>query len=202
MLILASHSPRRCQLLRDAGYLFSIMPPDEIHEKMFESSVAATRLSTEEYVRQLALIKAASVVIRLLDDQVAFQTSGRSIVLACDSIVDCQGKRIGKPKDRDDARKILQFLSGTLHRVLTGICLWSVPDNRVETAVEISTLRMEPLTAEMIESYLESDLWEGKAGAFGYQDENDWLILEKGSESNVVGLPMEKMTEILSTYIQ
>ena len=56
---------------------------------------------------------------------------------------------------------------------------------------------MDPLTDEMLESYLDSGKWEGKAGAFGYQDGNDWLHVISGTESNVVGLPMERLSEIL-----
>ncbi len=93
--------------------------------------------------------------------------------------------------------------SGRRHDVYTGVCLWSIRDQKCVVDVVRTELQMLPLSESMLAEYLDSMLWEGKAGAFGYQDGNDWLtVLEDGSESNVVGLPMERLAELLENFEQ
>ncbi len=181
-LILASSSPRRQSLLRQAGYPFEVIPP---HDQA-ESGVRVGE-SIESAVRRLALDKAADVANRL--------SSG--LVLAADTLVECDGELIGKPADRADARRILQQLTGKSHRVLTGICLWNAGTARHWQAVDETLLQMCELTVDDLEAYLDSGRWEGKAGAFGYQDGNDWVHIIRGSESNVVGLPLERLESLL-----
>jgi septum formation protein len=95
---------------------------------------------------------------------------------------------------------MLNLLSGRRHSVLSGLCLWRRPDDHRLVEVDVSILRMKPVTAELIEQYLDSGLWEGKAGGFGYQDGHDWLDLVQGSESNVVGLPLELLERMLQRF--
>ena len=121
------------------------------------------------------------------------------VVLSCDSVAVCGDEILGKPTDRADAERMLRLLSGAEHEVRTGLCLWATPGDRVLRRVEISRLWMEPLSEERLAAYLESGLWEGKAGAFGYQDGNDWLRLTFGSESNIVGLPLAALADSLRT---
>ncbi len=121
------------------------------------------------------------------------------VVLSCDSVAVCDGEILGKPADRADAERMLRLLSGAEHEVRTGLCLWTTPGDRVLRRVEISRLWMEPLSEERLAAYLASGLWEGKAGAFGYQDGNDWLRLTYGSESNIVGLPLAALADSLRT---
>ncbi|MDD3585556.1 MAG: Maf family protein [Thermoguttaceae bacterium] len=180
-LVLASASPRRRQLLTDAGWTFEIELPDPGLEESFRPD----RSAPKELVASLAHLKADNVAKRLVHTQEA------TIVLACDSIAVCRGETLGKPKDRNDACRMLRLLSGSRHEVHTGMCLIALPQFRLAQTVETSVLVMEPLTEERIGAYLDSGLWQGKAGAFGYQDGNDWLHLESGSPSNVVGLPLE-----------
>ncbi len=89
------------------------------------------------------------------------------------------------------------MLSGREHRVLSGLCLWPVPEASPWIRVAITRLRMDALTQPQIDEYVASGLWEGKAGAFGYQDHLGWLHILEGSESNVVGLPLELLAEML-----
>jgi len=91
----------------------------------------------------------------------------------------------------------LQMLSGREHRVLSGLCLWNVPGGRPLVRVAVTRLRMDDLSVGEIDDYLASGLWEGKAGAFGYQDRLGWVHVVEGSETNVVGLPMELLAEML-----
>lgn len=212
-LVLGSRSPRRRTLLESDGYRFAILPAfDDVEE-----NVSVAELNPQEYVRQLAIAKARNVAERLCgkvsqgrwDVDPVFSNASAGdpyLVLACDSVAVCNGEILGKPADRDDAQRMLRKLSGSRHEVDTGLALWRVDFEDYETGpnveklvsrVEISVLKMETLSEEKLQRYLDGGLWEGKAGAFGYQDGVDWLELLSGSESNVVGLPLEALAETL-----
>ena len=180
-LILASRSPRRHALLTEAGYSFEVVfPSDEAECGIGEHE------SSAEAVARLARQKAEDVVRRIPE----------GLVLGCDTVADCEGSILGKPTDLEHAREMLQSLRGRTHRVLSSLCLWRVgetPDVRVAETV----LVMDRIPDDAIEDYLESGLWKGKAGAFGLQDRQGWIHIVQGSESNVVGLPMELLEEML-----
>lgn len=186
-LILASSSPRRQQLLREAGYEFSVMPPHEKAEDELAGGEAPAML-----VARLAWQKGADVARRV--------ESG--IVIACDTVAECEGRILGKPRDAEHARRMLLCLSGRVHRVYSGLCVWPVPVGEPELVVECTVLRMDKLAPPALEAYLATNGWEGKAGAFGYQDGPDWLHIVQGSESNVVGLPMEALKKILKKVVK
>lgn len=182
-LILASGSPRRKQLLTAAGYKFEIVAPSE----SAECGVCSGE-TPPELVARLAYQKAADVSTRV----------GPSVIIACDTICECQGQLLGKPRDEDDARRMLNMLSNRRHRVYSGLCIWHVPAGEPNVRVDETTLRMDLLSQQQIDDIVASGAWEGKAGAFGYQDGLDWVHVERGSETNVVGLPMELLAEMLS----
>jgi septum formation protein len=182
-LILASRSPRRRELLADAGYEFEIIPAAE----SVECGGACSRESPAEMVARLAFEKAADVGRKV----------GSGLIVACDTVAECDGQILGKPPDVNIARRMLELLRGREHRVLSGLCVWDYPDRQPDTRVVVTHLRMDPLSDSQIDDYLDSYLWEGKAGAFGYQDRHGWLHVVEGSESNVVGLPMEMLGEML-----
>jgi septum formation protein len=181
-LILASRSPRRRELLEEAGYRFEVCQPAEEAECGLCSSETPPDL-----VARLAYQKAADVARRV----------GEGVILACDTVVECNGQILGKALDELHARQILQTLSGQEHRVLSGLCLWKIPGGKPRTRVAITTLRMDPLTRTQLDEYIAGGQWEGKAGAFGYQDRLGWVHIVEGSESNVVGLPLELLGEML-----
>jgi septum formation protein len=182
-MILASGSPRRRQLLTEAGYPFDIVVPSE----EAECGVCSGE-SPPELVARLAYQKAADVSTRV----------GPSLIVACDTVAECHGQILGKPYDETHARQMLTLLSGREHSVYSGLCLWKVPEGEPLVEVDRTTLRMDPLSTEQIDDYLATGLWEGKAGAFGYQDGFPWLHVVAGSESNVVGLPMELLAKMLA----
>ena len=188
-LILASRSPRRRELLAAAGYQFEVCPPGESAE-----SARFPGESAAELVARLAHQKAADIAGRIC----AAGQIDAGWVLGCDTVAECDGEILGKPADERHARKMLRKLSGREHRVFSGLCLWKVPDGRPETRVAVTTLRMDRLTAEQLDEYLAGGAWQGKAGAFGYQDRLGWVHVLEGSESNVVGLPMELLAEMLA----
>jgi septum formation protein len=187
-LILASSSPRRRELLADAGFAFDVIAPDASVECGVCSESGPAGL-----VAELAFRKATAIVEQLRGDD---RRQG-DIVLAADTVAECDGFILGKPRDEDGARAMLRQLSGREHRVYSGVCVWRVGDSEPETRVAVTRLRMDPLSDDDLDEYLRSGQWEGKAGAFGYQDRLGWVHIVEGSESNVVGLPMETVAEML-----
>ena len=185
-LILASQSPRRRQLLREAGYDFEVIAPSE-HAESGEPEGDPTSV----YVARLAVQKAADVAARVSDP---------ARIVACDTVADCDGVVLGKPSDRAHAESMLRMLSGREHMVWSGLCIWNIPTQEFRVESECSILTMAPLSESMIEAYLDSGAWQGKSGAFGYQDDHDWLKLTSGTASNVVGLPMELFRAMLQEF--
>lgn len=184
--MLASRSPRRLELARAEGWQLDVRPPAE--EVEANASPQGSDESLADYVRRLAALKARAVAA----------TGVTGTILACDTLSEIDGLPLGKPVDRDDARRMLTALSGRRHRVVTGVCVWHRPElEPLDAAVE-SQLLMEPLTDDQLAWYLESGLWRGKAGACGFQDERLPLRLVAGSGSNVVGLPLEVIRELLA----
>lgn len=182
-LILASRSPRRRQLLAEAGYSFEVEPPTEAAEDGQANGETPAQL-----VARLAYQKAADVASRV--------ASG--VILGCDTVVECEGQILGKPCGEDEARQMLQHLRGREHRVFSGVCLWNKPGGQPNVRVDVTRLRLDLLSDDQIDTYLASGAWKGKAGAFGYQDRLGWVHVLEGSESNVVGLPMELLATMLA----
>ena len=120
-----------------------------------------------------------------------------SVAQGCKGVSEVDGTMLGKPADRAEARRMLEALAGKRHRVLTGMCVWSLPEGEPRFEVVESLLEMGPLSEEFLHWYLDSGLWQGKAGACGFQDERLPLVLVAGSPSNVVGLPLEALRRML-----
>lgn len=193
-IVLASGSPRRRALAAAEGWDVQVVPPPEAVEA--SAAARATDESLEAYVLRLARVKGQAVA----------DTGIEGTILACDTLSEVDGTSLGKPGDREDARRMLIQLSGRVHRVLTGVwlCRQQVADSsgtpapRLLEAVEESLLEMGPLSNGLLEWYLDSGMWQGKAGACGFQDERLPLRLVAGSASNVVGLPLERVREMLA----
>jgi len=169
--------------MTEAGYEFDVIPPHESAESGGRSGETPALL-----VARLATQKAADVASRVSE----------GIIIGCDTVAECEGQILGKPRDRDHAREMLDQLRGREHCVHSGLCLWRRPDDERRVAVEITRLVMDSLSDNDLAAHLATDDWQGKAGAFGYQDGLDWVHVVEGSESNVVGLPMELLARMLS----
>jgi septum formation protein len=183
--------------LAEAGYEFTIIaPPADIECGVCSESGPAG------LVAELAYRKAAVVVQSFVNEAESWmrqRPGARPVVIAADTVAETGGFVLGKPDDEQHARAMLWQLSGREHRVLTGLCLWRLGDGAPLVRVAVTTLRMDPLTDAQLDEYLASGQWEGKAGAFGYQDRLGWVHIVEGSESNVVGLPMELLAEMLTS---
>lgn len=194
-LILASSSPQRRELLFEAGYVFEVVAPHEDVECGLCSGEGPAG-----FVAEMAYRKATAVrdqLQRRSGNQAASEPIVLEVIVAADTVAECDGLILGKPRDEEDARRMLAHLRGRSHRVLTGVCVW--PADRQQPLIEVAAtrLRMDRLPDAEIDDYLASGDWEGKAGAFGYQDRLGWIHVEQGSESNVVGLPLELLGEML-----
>ena len=181
MLILASQSPRRSELLQQAGIHF-ISRPANVDETVLAGE------SPESYVRRVAEEKAAAV-----------QAGPDDIVLGADTVVVIDGRILGKPRDEGDALRMLEALSGRDHIVLTGICL----RRATETILDIAKTRVwfQPCTRHELEQYVATGEPMDKAGAYAIQGLASKFIRQiEGSYTNVVGLPIELVHQHLRRW--
>lgn len=179
--LLASASPRRRQLLHEAGYSFDVQPSAAVEPDPVDFA------SPEAYAVHTAWLKANDSTL----------PSG-CLILAADTVVASAGSILGKPRDRGHAEDILRSLMGTRHRVITGVCI-AIPSRSVSLLDHVTSfVTMRRLADEELTRYLDSGAWHGKAGAYGIQDKDDPFVAAcEGSFSNVVGLPMERLAELL-----
>lgn len=183
-LILASASPRRAELLRQLGLEFKVVASDspEIHHE---------QLTAWEVSQINAYRKARAVAKRFPD----------ALVLAADTLVYMQTRLYGKPATLEAAYEMLEQLEGRTHHVVTAICLLHLREHRQRVFAETTAVTFRPLDAVQIRRYLTRVNPLDKAGAYAIQEEGD-LLVEKvsGSYTNVVGLPMERLTAELQTW--
>jgi septum formation protein len=186
-IILASASPRRKQLLAEAGYKFTSITPD-----IDESAFPIERYTACEYAKQLALAKAKNVA----------EKYPNSVVIGADTIVDLDGEIIGKPADAKDAEQITKKLFSRPHKVITGLAIVKLNDGIEIIESDTTTVYPKKMTAEQIAEHIKSGTWRDKAGAYAIQETGDEFI-EKidGSLTNVMGLPMELLQRLLTTII-
>lgn len=185
-IILASQSPRRVDLLREAGIAFEAVSPVGPEPDM--NSWPST---PEEFARSASCQKAGSVAARYPD----------RVILGADTVVALNGRIYGKPADRDEARQILSSLAGVAQDVITGVTILHPAKGRQITECDVTRVTMRPMSAEEIEAYLDSGEWEGKAGAYGIQGTADRFVEKvEGSFSNVVGLPVEMVVRMLAAF--
>lgn len=181
--ILASASPRRRQLLRQAGYRFEIVP-SAVDEEAFETAATDSVLLS----KQLALAKANEVAVRYPE----------YFVLGADTVVDDDGLIIGKPDDAAHAEAITRRLFSRPHKVITGIALVCIAKKIEIVEADITTVYPRPLTEAQISDHIAGGNWQGKAGAYGIQETGDTFVERiKGSFTNVMGLPMERIQRLL-----
>jgi len=178
-LLLASSSPRRAELLTAAGIPFEVRPAD-VDERVLEGESAVA------YVRRIAEAKARTISARFPD----------RLVLGADTTVVVDGLILAKPTDALDARRMLGALSGRTHEVLTGVCI--AASRHVETSVSTTSVEFAQLSGDEIEEYVGSGEPMDKAGAYAIQGlASRWVTRIDGSYSNVVGLPVALVYEML-----
>jgi septum formation protein len=182
-LILASASERRAEILRDAGISFTQLP-SSIDETPYPGE------SPHDLVQRLATAKAELVAARAV---------GPAIVIGADTEVTLDGHIFGKPKSSDDARHMLERLSGRTHSVITGVALIRLPDAERQTFDETTHVHFATLSAEEMSRYLATGEPHDKAGAYGIQGRAGRYIPRiEGCYFNVVGLPLARLQRALT----
>lgn len=182
-LILASASTRRAEILHAAGFFFSILS-SAIDETPYPSE------SAHDLVQRLAVAKA---------ELVAARAAGPAIVIGADTEVTLEGHIFGKPRSTDDARHMLEKLSGRTHAVVTGVALIRLPDAERRTFVESTLVHFAQLSAEEITRYLATGEPHDKAGAYAIQGRAGRYIPRiEGDYFNIVGLPLARVTQALA----
>lgn len=194
-LILASASPRRREILGALGVPFEV-EPSEVDEDL------PPGIEPEEASRVLALRKAAEVAARHRGES--------GWVIGSDTIVahgeGSQTRMLAKPADAAEARSMLERLSDSRHRVITGVCVVDLgrfdpqdPRAGAQLAHERTWVTMRPITPAEVQAYVASGEWQGKAGGYAIQENADAFVtaLEEGGFDNVVGLPLELTVDLL-----
>lgn len=183
-MILASQSPRRIELMREAGFDARVIP----------ANIDETALPDEgpfDLVERLARAKAAAVAKEHAEE-------GEPVV-AADTIVALAGELLGKPADEADARRMLNALSGKTHQVATGVCI--VRDGSVESFVDITDVTFYELSHDEIDAYVATGEPMDKAGAYGIQGLGGLLVAGiQGDYHNVVGLPVCRLGRMLLDF--
>jgi septum formation protein len=184
-LVLASSSPRRAELLRKAKVDFDILFPENI----VEENISADPVS---HVMELSRKKAESVV----------EKARNRLILGADTIVVLDGEILGKPRDKQDALRILRMLSSKEHKVYTGITLLDEKSGRRVSGYQLTRVKFNRLQEKEIEDYIESGEPLDKAGAYGIQGMGNFLVERiEGDLDNVIGLPGRKLKELLIKII-
>jgi septum formation protein len=180
-LVLASQSPRRKELLEILGIPFSIVAPTT------DEAVRAGE-TADEYVVRVAREKAM---------EVAGRVSG-SVVLSADTVVTLDDEILGKPRNREDAVRMLERLSGREHQVYTAVCLIEPSTGRIREGLDKTTVWFKPLTPDEILRYIDRESVMDKAGAYAIQGFASVFIPRiEGSYSNVMGLPLALVYDLL-----
>ena len=185
MLVLASASPRRRELLTQAGFEFQVHPahiPEDPHPN--EDPIV--------YVTRLARHKAEAVFTQLVS------THPELIVLGADTTVTLDNHILGKPESKEDAARMLRLLSGRTHRVITGVALVSA--SHTQTAAEVTAVQFLTLSEQEIADYIATNEPNDKAGAYAIQGRAArWIPRIEGCYFNVVGLPISLVSTLLES---
>jgi septum formation protein len=185
--ILASASPRRKELLAEAGYEFKVSVP-----AIDESAFSAEGVNPREYAERLALAKAKNVAGKF----------PKSLVVGTDTVVDFDGEIIGKPSDAKEAEQITRKLFGKAHKVITAVAVVRKSDGTELVESDSTTIYPKKMSDEQIAEHIKGKSWQDKAGAYAIREDGDEFIERiEGSLTNVMGLPMELLGRMLGRII-
>ena len=183
-LILASGSPRRHELLKKAGFAFEVRVP-EVDEHVPGPAREAVGILAERKARKVASELAGE------------KDAGRCLIVAADTLVSLEGRALGKPVSRKEAREMLQSLSGREHEVFTGLCLIHMGNGQCAGKVVRTGVRFRELSSEEIDRYVSTGEPMDKAGAYAIQGgANGFVESLDGEFDNVMGFPVREFQEL------
>jgi septum formation protein len=184
-IILASGSPRRREMLQKVKIPFKVIPP-QVNEEVFLAN------ATETTVMDIARKKVETIVSM-------FKQESPRWILGADTLVEINGAFLGKPAGIEEAERMIRSLSGKKHRVHTGLVLLAEKGKAMDCRQCSTEVKFKAMTEQDIHFYLDSGEWTGAAGAYRIQEQGGFFIeWIKGSYSNVVGLPLEMLYDMLS----
>lgn len=187
-LILGSASPRRKELLEGAGFSFRVLSSDC-------DETVADDLTPDLLVQELALLKARDVASKISDRD--------ALIIGADTLVALGNEIMGKPKDREDAIRMLRLLSGSCHQVYTGVCVIRRSDGFTVAQCERTDIHFRDLSDDEIISYVDTGEPFDKAGSYAVQGEGRGFVSTiDGDYNNVVGLPVDRLSQILKNEFQ
>lgn len=182
-IILASKSPRRQEILTNLGYDFEVITA--------ETAESSDISEPSKLVMELAKRKAYAVA--------DLHCAGNSVIIACDTVVATENEILGKPKDKQDARRMLSELSGNIHSVYSGLCL--IKGDKILTDYCKTDVYFDKLTEKDIDWYISQNEWSDKAGGYGIQGKASVFIRKiDGDYFNVVGLPVNLLYKMLKEF--
>ncbi|MGB9893253.1 MAG: Maf family nucleotide pyrophosphatase, partial [Candidatus Saccharicenans sp.] len=185
-VILASESPRRIKLLKRIFRSFSVIPSRVNENQFLEKDPVSFALKAAE-------AKARAVAENYPD----------ALVIAADTVVTIDGQILGKPANREEARRMLKSLSGRTHQVITAVVLYHKNEDKLLSASETSQVTFKLLTSEDIESYLDVNSYNDKAGAYAIQEvKSKFLEKLEGDYHNVVGLPLKRLRQLVHRFLE
>ena len=174
-------------MLTEAGYKFTVFVPD-----INESAFLSEQYKPSEYAKRLALAKAKN----------AAEKFPRCLVIGADTVVDFKGQIIGKAADAKEAEQITKKLFSAPHKVITAVAIVRESDRTEIVESDTTTVYPKKMTAEQIGEHIKSGSWRDKAGAYAIQEGGDEFIEKiEGSLTNVMGLPMELLQQMLGRII-
>lgn len=188
-LFLASTSPRRKKMLKEAGIDVRVVPPD-----VDDGRLAPGGADPEEWVMALAYLKARRVVEMLHEKSERVGT-----VLGADTVCVHMGRVLGQPRDAEHAQRMLTEMRGRTHFTLTGVCLIDLATNKRRMFADRTEVRIGAIGDEELERYIASGEWRGKAGGYNLADRvaAGWPIEVTGDPTTVMGLPMARLAPVL-----
>ena len=186
-IILASKSIDRSKIFNGLNIPFEIL-----NTNIKESDYKDRYSNSIDLVKELAKAKALKAKELLKNEAIG------TVIIAADTIVEFNGKIIGKAQNEGEAFQILKFLANRSHNLITGIALTSVDDPKIIVDHDITVVTFTELSEDDIRNYIKIEEWKGRAGAYSIRDRASLFIKEiRGSPSNVIGLPMHKIFKIL-----
>lgn len=188
-IILASKSIDRTELFNRIGIPFEILASN-IDEEKFKKKISDPIL----LVKELAKAKLLYVKDKLI------KKNSQVLIIAADTVVELNGVIIGKAKNPEEAFKIIKILMGKAHNLITGIAITETDDPKIIVDYDITSVEFLTLSDAEIDNYVRTNEWKGRAGGYSINDKASLFISKiNGSSSNVIGLPMHKIYEILKT---
>ncbi|MFN7022480.1 MAG: Maf family protein [Phycisphaerales bacterium] len=196
-LLLASRSPRRRELLEQAG-----IDHEVIDSGVDDSQLRPGVVAADQWVAALAYLKAAAAASRRAENVPSGDTRPVEIVLGADTVVVDRDEIIGQPRDADDARRIIRRLSNGSHSVLTGVALVDPAGGRRDIFTDRAEVVVGPIGDQCIDDYVRSGQWRGKAGAYNLAERlaAGWPIRFEGDAGTIMGLPMHRLVRRIEAF--